>query len=64
MKKAKLIKKTEIAEQKSTTPLPPTPRQTRADLTQQRLTQWLKAQQNLRPQNARAAFAALFTAEA
>ena len=66
MKKARLIKKNEQAEQKPAEPLAlssRTPTQKLANLTQQKLTQWVGTYQNSRTQNARLAFAALFTAE-
>jgi hypothetical protein len=62
MKKAKLIKKTELAEQKPIAQRTNATRQRLPQSTQQTLQQWVRAQQNTRPQNARAAFAALFTA--
>jgi hypothetical protein len=67
MKKPRLIKKAELAEQRSLAQLEPQPREPRqasAKLIQQTLSQWIGAQQNARPQNARAAFAALFTVKA
>lgn len=63
MKKAKLIKKTELAAQKPAAQTTDVPRQQPAHAAQRTLAQWVKAQQSSRPPNARAAFAALFTTE-
>lgn len=67
MKKARLIKKDELAEQKPSaqiTQQASTPRRALADLTQKTLQQWVAARHDSRRQDPRVAFAALFTAEA
>jgi len=64
MKKAKLIKKTELAEQKPAANMKNASRQRPIISAQQTLAQWVQAQQSSRPPNARAAFAALFATEA
>jgi hypothetical protein len=65
MKKARLIKKADLVEQEAPRVRQGrTPGQTLANVTQKTLARWVRAQQNSRNQNPRAAFAALFTAEA
>jgi hypothetical protein len=67
MKKARLIKKAELAEQKTSAHparQASTSRQALTGLTQRTLQQWVGAHRDSRRQNPRAAFAALFAAEA
>ena len=67
MNKPRLIKRTELAERRQhmlSAQHASTPRQSVAGSTQATLTQWVGTFRNSRPQNPRAAFAALFTADA
>jgi hypothetical protein len=65
MKKARLIKKTELAEQVPPRQQPSsTTNHALTHLTQKTVTQWMEARQQVRRQNPHAAFAALFAAKA